>query len=228
MTLEPIEPGVPLSQSTRDFQKRYEGRLERQTQARIKGIEADLDLFRSQLALLPRQVGYPLRMWERYCPADDEEKGRAIDILLDSHFWVRFEPGAGPVLEAKAADLDINHFQQPSNTLGHEAAKQKEGPGRNKQPVGPAQGAVRQYRTRYHAERLSVEQFCDAQLKKKPKPTRAETLRGTKKKLSGKWEQSIPDSTIRKWIARKYEAADKTSKRPPTSSVALKNWDKGS
>ncbi len=208
-TLEPVEPGVPLLQSTRDFQKRHEARVERQTQARIKGMEADLDLFRSQLALLTHQVGYPDRMWERYCPAGEEEKGRAIDILLDAVFRVRFEAGANPVLEAKAAGPDINHFQQPSNALGHEAAQQKEGPGPNRQPLGPAQAAVRQYQTRYHAERLSVEQFCDAQLKKRPRPTRAETLRGVKKKLSGKWEQSISDSTIRKWIARKYEAADK-------------------
>jgi hypothetical protein len=192
-----------------DRKKRYEDRVEQRTQAHMKGIEAELNLFRSQLALLIHQVGYPFRMWECYYPADEEEKGRAIDILLDSHFWVRFAEGASPALEAQIAAYDADPSRQPPDAIDYEAAKHKEGPGRNKQPLGPAQAAVRQYQTRYHAERLSVEQFCDAQLKKKPKPSPAATLRGAKKKLSDKWEHSVPDSTIRKWIARKYQAAEK-------------------
>jgi hypothetical protein len=82
--------------------------------------------------------------------------------------------------------------------------KQRAEPARNKQPHGPAQAAVRQYKTEYHDERLSVEQFCDTQLKKKPKPTQAETLREVTKKCSHNWKHSIPISTLRKWIARKY------------------------
>ncbi|MGD0397865.1 MAG: hypothetical protein ABSC04_03035 [Syntrophobacteraceae bacterium] len=184
-------------------------KIDRQAYGRLKGAKADLDFFRSQLALLIHQVGYPFRMWECYYPADEEEKGRAIDILLDSHFWVRFAEGAIPALEAQIAAYDADPSRQPPDAIDYEAAKHKERPGHDKQPLGPAQAAVRQYQTRYHAERLSVEQFCDAQLKKKPKPSPAATLRGAKKKLSDKWEHSVPDSTIRKWIARKYQAAEK-------------------
>lgn len=203
------EIALETAVSDMDLKKRYEARVERQAQAHIKGIEAELDVFRSQLALLIHRAGYPFRMWESYCPADEEEKGRAIDVLLGSHFWVRFAEGANPAPEAKIAAHDPGHSRQPVNVVKREAAKRKEGPWRNKQPPGPAQAAVRQYQTGYHAERLSVERFCDAQLKKKPRPIQAATLQGAKKKLADKWEHSVPDSTIRKWIARKYKAAEK-------------------
>jgi hypothetical protein len=54
----------------------------------------DLDLFRSKLDLLADLIGYPDRMWERYYPADEDEKSRAIDILLGAVFWVPLEAAA--------------------------------------------------------------------------------------------------------------------------------------
>ena len=136
-TLEPVEPGVPLLQSTRDFQKRHEARVERQTQARIKGMEADLDLFRSQLALLTHQVGYPDRMWERYCPAGEEEKGRAIDILLDAVFRVRFEAGQTRSWKRKPQAPTSITFNSRRTRLAMRPRSRKRDPGLTDNPLDP-------------------------------------------------------------------------------------------
>jgi len=107
-------------------------KIERHAYGRLKGAKADLDLFRNQLSLLTKQISYPDRMWERYYPADEEEKGRAIDVLLDSHFWVRFAEGANLGIEAKIAAYDADLPRQPAGPIDYEAAKHKEGLGRNK------------------------------------------------------------------------------------------------
>ncbi|MGO9687735.1 MAG: hypothetical protein ACLP2X_04180 [Syntrophobacteraceae bacterium] len=97
-------------------------KIRRQAYARLKGVKADLDLFRSQLSLLTKQIDYPDRMWERYYPSNEEEKSLAIDILLAAEFWVRFAPPRSPVLDREDGENSVPQMLQ--TTTGEEARPQ--------------------------------------------------------------------------------------------------------
>ncbi|MFZ0929416.1 MAG: hypothetical protein WAN11_12490 [Syntrophobacteraceae bacterium] len=187
--LESIDSGVP-PQSTKDLQRPYE--------ARERGIEADLDLYRRQLALLTHLAGYPLRMWERYCPADEEEKGRAIGVLLEAVFWVRFEVGANRVLEATVESPDSNHSQQPVHVVEDvEASSENNSP---KKLVRPAANADKMRQRKYLTERILFEGFLKDDIDDHPESTMAAMIRRAKKKVPDL--EPVPDGLMRKWYKK--------------------------
>ena len=183
-----------------DLQKRYEARAEEQAQAHIKGIEAELNLFRSQLALLVHQVGYPFRMWECYYPADEEEKGRAIDVLLDSHFWVEFAPGETPADEAKISAYDAGRSRMPLNVVaGVEAFSRNNS---TKKLATPATNAEKMRQSKYFNERKLFERFLkdDSHDPRTKGSTIAARIRRAKSKMPVL--TPVPDGRMRKWYKK--------------------------
>jgi len=185
--LESIDSGVPLSQSTEDLRRPYE--------ARERGIEADLDLYRRQLALLKHLAGYPLRMWERYCPAGEEEKDRALDVLLDAVFWVLFEAGANRVLEATVEGPDSNYSQQPGHVVEvDEAFSENNSP---KKLVRAAENADKIRQRKYLMERILFERFLKDDIDDHPESTIAAVIRRAKRKMP--MLEPVPEWRMRKW-----------------------------
>ena len=194
------EIALETAVSDMDLKKRYEARVEHRAQAHMKGIEAELNVFRSQLTLLIHQVGYPFRMWERYSPADEEEKGRAIDVLLSSHFWVRFAEGANPALEAKIAAYDAGHSRQPVNVAEVDEAFS----GNNSPPklATPATNAEKMRQSKYFNERKLFERFLkdDWHDPGTKGSTISARIRRAKRKMPVL--APVPDGRMRKWYKK--------------------------
>lgn len=140
-------------------------------------------------------------MWERYCPADEEEKARAIGLLLEAVFWVRFEVGTNRVLEAKVEGPDSNQSQQPVHVVEDvEASSENNSP---KKLVRPAANADKMPQRKYLTERILFERFLKDDIDDHPESTIAARIRRAKRKMP--MLAPVPDGRMRKWLKKILE-----------------------